>query len=78
MDAYPYAMKDYSDPKTLNYHDMLRETDLKDFMTAMQKEWYDQLENDNFTIIKKIISFQKAELVFHPFGTLIERGKLKQ
>jgi hypothetical protein len=52
------AYKATSDPDTMYLHQAMKEHDQKKFITAMQKEVQDQLENGNFSIVH-ISTFQR-------------------
>lgn len=42
-----------SDPDTMYMHEALKQSDRKEFIKAMEKEWNDQYDNGNFTIVHK-------------------------
>ena len=46
-------MKASADPDTMYHHQAMREPDREEFKRAMQKEIDDQLENGNFTMMKR-------------------------
>ena len=48
-----YAYKATSDPDTMYMHQAMREPDWKNFQEAMVKEVDDQMNNGNFSIVKK-------------------------
>ena len=47
------AYKATSDPDTMYHHQAMKEPDRDEFWKAMQKEWTDQLENGNFSVIHR-------------------------
>ena len=47
------VFKATSDPDTMYHHEAMRQKDAAKFIEAMDKEWNDQLENGNFTIIHR-------------------------
>src|SRR6056300_397126 len=47
------AFKATSDPDTMYMHEAMREKDADEFKRAMVKEWKDQLENGNFSVIHR-------------------------
>jgi hypothetical protein len=47
------AYKTTSDPDTMYHHQAMKEPDRDEFRKAMQKEWTDQLENGNFSVIHR-------------------------
>ena len=47
------AMKASADPDTMYHHQAMREPDREKFKDAMQKEIDDQMENGNFTLMKR-------------------------
>ena len=47
------AMKATADPDTMYMHEAMREPDWDQFRMAMQKEVQDQMDNGNFTIVKR-------------------------
>ena len=42
-----------TDPDTMYMHEAMRQKDAAEFRKAMQKEWKDQIENGNFTVIHR-------------------------
>ena len=48
-----YALKATADPDTMYLHEAMREPDKAKFTDAMQKEIDDQLENNNYDIVKR-------------------------
>ena len=46
-------MKVSADPDTMYHHQAMREPDRDEFVKAMQTEIDDQMENGNFTIMKR-------------------------
>ena len=48
-----YAFKATTDPDTMYMHEAMREPDWKEFQKAISKEVHDQMENGNFSIIKR-------------------------
>ena len=55
QEADPLWMyKAVTDPDTMYHHKAMRELDAQQFKQAIQKEWDDQLQNGNFTLIKKV------------------------
>ena len=48
-----YAYKATSDPDTMYMHEAMREPDWKEFQEAMVKEVKDQMENKNYSIVKR-------------------------
>ena len=47
------VFKATSDPDTMYMHEAMKEKDAKEFRKAMQKEWDDQFNNGNFTIVHR-------------------------
>ena len=47
------VFKATSDPNTMYMHEAMKEKDAKVFRKAMQKEWDDQFNNGNFTIVHR-------------------------
>lgn len=47
------VFKATTDPDTMYMHEAMREKDANEFRKAMDKEWKDQKENGNFTIVHK-------------------------
>jgi hypothetical protein len=47
------AYKASTDPDTMYMHEAMREPDREEFKKAMEKEVHDQMENGNFSIIKR-------------------------
>ena len=52
-DKDPLALKASSDPDTMYMHEAMNEADRAQFITAMQKEVADQMNNGNFTIVTR-------------------------
>jgi hypothetical protein len=48
-----YGYKATSDPDTMYHHQAMKQPDAEDFRKAMKKEWIDQLQNGNFTLIHR-------------------------
>jgi hypothetical protein len=42
-----------SDPDTMYHHQAMKQPDAEEFWKAMKKEWNDQLQNGNFTLIHR-------------------------
>ena len=47
------VFKATSDPDTMYMHEAMRQKDANEFRKAMQKEWDDQLNNGNFTVVHR-------------------------
>ena len=50
---YLQIYKASTDPDTMYLHEAMKEPDHKEFLKAMQKEVRDQMENGNFTIVRR-------------------------
>jgi hypothetical protein len=48
-----YAYTATSDPDTMYHHQAMKQPDAEEFRKAMKKEWNDQLQNGNFTMIHR-------------------------
>jgi hypothetical protein len=48
-----YAYKATSDPDTMYHYQAMKQPDADEFRKAMEKEWNDQLQNGNFTLIHR-------------------------
>ena len=54
VDTHPLEVyKATADPDTMYHHQAMREHDRKQFLQAMKKEVHDQMENGNFSIVKR-------------------------
>jgi len=47
------VFKATADPDTMYHHQAMKEPDAEQFKKAMQKEWDDQLQNGNFTVVHR-------------------------
>jgi hypothetical protein len=47
------VLKATTDPDTMYWHEAMKEDDKSEFVTAMKKEWDDQISNGNFTVTHK-------------------------
>ena len=48
-----YALAARADPDTLMYHKGMRANDREEFVSAMMREWEDQLAHGNFSIMRQ-------------------------
>ena len=47
------ACKASADPDTMCMHQAMKQSDEKQFIEAMKKEWQDQLDNGNFSVVHR-------------------------